>query len=62
MAVLVISCMLACAMSPVITTWDGDGSDVIAADDGKFTYVSLGDSMDNGFGMKGYDNFGSQMS
>ena len=59
-AALVITCMLACAMSPVITTWDGDGSDVIAADDGKFTYVSLGDSMVNGFGMKGYYDSNNQ--
>ena len=56
MAILVISCMLACAVSPVVTTWSNDASDVTAhgGDDDAFVYVSLGDSMVSGFGMIDY--------
>ena len=60
-AFLLISCMLVCAMSPVITTWDDDNSSVVASSDDKFKYVSLGDSMVNGYGMIDYyDVIGSE--
>lgn len=51
-AFLLISCMLVCAMSPVITTWNDDSS--VDADGVALNYVSLGDSMTNGFGMADY--------
>lgn len=55
-ALVLVSCMLLCAVSPMMATWCDDGSDSYAVADDTFTYVSLGDSMVNGFGMTGYYN------
>ena len=58
MAALVAACMLLCVLSPAIVNWNEEDSSAYVDNGGMekdaFTYVSLGDSMVNGFGMFGY--------
>ena len=55
MAVLVAACMLLCVLSPAIVNWNEEGSFATDGDDKPvFTYVSLGDSTNNGYGLEGY--------
>ena len=55
LAVLVSACMLLCVLSPAIINWNEEDSSAYVDNGGiekdAFTYVSLGDSMVNGFGM-----------
>ncbi|MBR7123798.1 MAG: hypothetical protein IKC93_02885 [Candidatus Methanomethylophilaceae archaeon] len=54
MAVLVAACMLLCVLSPAIVNWNEEGFFAEDGDEPNFTYVALGDSMVNGFGMADY--------
>ena len=53
-AVLVVACMLLCVLSPAIVNWNEEGFFAEDGDEPNFTYVALGDSMVNGFGMADY--------
>ena len=55
-AIAVVLCMLLCTVSPIIYDWSEDHAVDSYADetDGKYLYVSLGDSMTNGYGMRSY--------
>ena len=50
-ALALTACLLLCAMTPLVACADDDSVD---AGTGTLKYVSLGDSMVNGFGMTGY--------
>ena len=54
LAFMLTACMLLSALSPAIVGWDGDSNAVGGDDKPDFIYVSLGDSLTNGFGMEGY--------
>ena len=51
-ALALTACLLLCAMAPMVAYADDDSS--VDASAGSLKYVSLGDSMVNGFGMTGY--------
>lgn len=59
-ATVVVISMLLCACIPAVTAWNqeyeaaSNCDEYIGMDDGVFTYVSLGDSMVNGFGTNEY--------
>lgn len=62
LALLVTACMLFSVLSPAIVCWDDD----VYADAGgskpDFTYVSIGDSISNGYGMDGYYKEGDDIN
>lgn len=53
-AMLLVSCMLLCVVSPMVAIWGDEDSYADTGLEGPITYVSLGDSMVNGFGMTDY--------
>ena len=54
LAFVLTACMLLSALSPAIIGWDGDSNATGGDVKPDFTYVSIGDSMTNGYGMEGY--------
>ena len=52
LAFVLTACMLLSALSPAIIGWDGDSNATGGDVKPDFTYVSIGDSMTNGYGME----------
>ena len=64
-AILVTACMLLCVLSPAIVCWNEESSSAVGVSDAEkeeFIYVSIGDSITNGYGMDGYYKDGEDMS
>lgn len=54
LSVLVAACMLLCVLSPAIVNWNEEGFFAEGDDSESLYYVSIGDSMANGYGHTGY--------
>ena len=63
-AILVTACMLFSVLSPAIVCWNEESPSAVGVSDAEkeFIYISIGDSITNGYGMDGYYKDGEDMS